>query len=220
MPDLRTACSARLVQRDELDAATGCLSRAKATAAKMIEDAQKDIQHQYATLAEATERHQGNLQAIETKAIEEAKNRASVAARASEACLVLEHATRFQSELDLAAPMLVQLVQTCLLRIIGKLDPGEVLAATVAEAIIEFQSKAALSLRISPDDQEEVRAVLAAHPETCSAVTAVITDLTLPTGSFQIEGSGGFADLTIRSQISALCSEIMQIATTHQETAT
>jgi hypothetical protein len=199
-----TLCRARHVSKDEFDRATTLLSNAEAEAARIIAAAQASAENADADLTGRIAEYEDRLRDTEEAEFRAQLDLATIAQRAAEAVDVLDEAARFRGEVDAVTPWLGKLVEGCLRKIIGKLDAADVLAATLTEAVSELKAKGALSLRVSVADHAEITAMMAAHPDRFSAVTTVTPDADLPSGAIHLDGCGGFSEIGVEAQITAL----------------
>ncbi|WP_299507312.1 hypothetical protein [uncultured Roseobacter sp.] len=212
MDPTNTTCHATLVTPDEFEHAINCVTRAEAVAARIVEDASAALDTRETDLAaRITEFERRFCEAEETE-FRAAIDREKIAARAAEAVELLGYAAYFQGEVEAIKPWLVDLVETCLHKVIGQLDPAEVLAATVAEAVAELKAKNMLSLRVAAADHIAVADLVAAHPSHFAAVEEVVPDAELLAGTVYLEGKGGFVDIGIGAQINAIRIELERLS--------
>ncbi|WP_299554626.1 hypothetical protein [uncultured Tateyamaria sp.] len=212
MDPANTTCHATPVTPDEFDQAISCVTRAKAVAAHIIADARAALEVQETDLAARVAEFEERRYKVEETEFRAAVDQETIAAHAAEAVAVMGHAARFQDEVVAVTPWLVDLVETCLRRIVGQLDPAEVLAATVAVAVAELKSRNALSLRFAATDHTTVADLVAAHPAHFAAVAEVVPDAGLSEGTVHLEGRGGFVEIGIAAQIEAIRSELERLS--------
>lgn len=211
-----TPCPAHVVPRDTFDEALSCLARARQAASRRTLAAQVTIAEREVALNSRITAFEAELAAAEQSRYTDLIDEQAIRARANEAALILQDAARFQAAVDDAAPMLAELVATCLERIIGTLAPEDVLAAIVAEAMGELRAKGRLRLLVAPSNHAAISAIVADKPERFAGVAEVTPDADLAPGTMHLDGDGGFADISLSAQIDACC-EVLALADPAQD---
>ncbi len=206
-------CSAQFVPRDMFDQAVSCVSRAEAEAAHATDTAMLQIAERQAELDARIAGFEAKLAAAEETAFRDLVDQQAVTARAAQAEEILDHAARFQAELTDTAPLLADLVATCMHRVIGQLAPDDVLAAVIKVAVDELRTRSALTLLVAPQDHASVTATIAAAPEKFAAVADVTVDADVPAGTMYLDGTGGLTDIGLSTQINAVCTALRQAET-------
>jgi flagellar biosynthesis/type III secretory pathway protein FliH len=205
-------CSARRVPKHELDRATTCLANAEYEAAQVVARTTAQAEVVEAGIADCMATFEDRLRAAEETEFRAFLDTGMIARRAVEAVDVLDQAARIGAEFDAVVPWLTDLVATCLRKIIGQLDPGDVLAATLGEAVSEMKAKSALGMRVASADHAAIKALVAAHPERFAAVESISPDADLPKGTIYLEGKGGYANIGTETQIAALRPHLERLA--------
>ncbi len=197
-------CSARRIPKPELDRATACLANAEYEAARIIASAEAEAQAAQQEVDECSVALEARIAAAEESDYRAFVDQEKIKQRAIGAIELLDVAASIRAEFDEITPWLTDLVETCLRRIIGQLDPAEALAATLAQAVAELKTKSGLALRVAAVDHDAVKALIAQHPDRFAAVATVLPDAGLTPGIVYLEGKGGYASIGIEAQISAL----------------
>lgn len=127
-------------------------------------------------------------------------------------------ASAVRAEFDALTPWISTLVETCIERVIGRMDDRTLMARIIAQGIAELQADSALTLRVGGQDHAEILALREEHPAPFAAITAIIPDSSVAPGTVQIEGAGGLITLGREPARSAIIASLREALT--QDAAT
>lgn len=119
-----------------------------------------------------------------------------------------EAVRQIHDELLALEPMLAPVVSLAFEKILGKLPPQDVAMAALSEALRETGAGVTVTLRVSPDDVEDMRrswrALLTIQPELAPALHAIEADAGLHRGEMILETLKGRTHIGIAYQLSRL----------------
>jgi flagellar biosynthesis/type III secretory pathway protein FliH len=203
--------SAKRMPRMDFDRATECVASAEREAARIIADARavaEGMGHRARDRAAALDQR---ALALDDAAFRQSLDHENATRRAAAMADVLDEAARMRAAFADATPWLTDLVQTCLRKIIGTMDKAEVIAAVVGEAVGEMNARHALVMRVAPADVADMQGIIAGHPQRFVAISAVVPDAALTTGTILLEGQGGFVAIGIAAQLAVLAGHLANL---------
>jgi flagellar biosynthesis/type III secretory pathway protein FliH len=199
---------ARRVARQEFDRATNFIVTAAREASRIINDARAAADVMQKTSHDRAAALDARALALDDAAFRDSLDHENAKRRAKAFADVLDQAAQMRVAFDAVTPWLTDLVQTCLHKMIGTMDQGDVIAGIVTAALGDLKTRNGLALRVSAADVDAVQGVLAKFPARFAAISAVFPDATLAVGTIMLEGQGGFVDIGIAAQLGVLASHI------------
>jgi type III secretion protein L len=158
---------------------------------------------------DAAERHRKRMRSWTLSAYQRERQRGKdeglLAGREEAARLVARTAARANSYLNQLERDLPTLVLEMIENLLGQLDPGDLLARAVRNAVIRLRTDGELRLRVAPEQAAVLRAALAdIGDENGASMTKIEIDPTLSAGQCVLWSELGNIELGLEAQIRAL----------------
>jgi type III secretion protein L len=157
---------------------------------------------------EAAERHRKRMQswtlAVYQRERQRGRDEGLAVAREEAARLIATTTARANSYLRRLEHDLPELVLDVIEDLLGRFDPGDLLAHAVRHALTKLQAGGDIRLRVSPEQPALLRAALADLGDSGAAMVEIEIDPTLVAGQCILWSDFGNIELGLEAQISAL----------------
>ncbi|TLP55328.1 hypothetical protein FEE96_22915 [Parasedimentitalea maritima] len=109
-----------------------------------------------------------------------------------------------RSEFEAMTPWLIDLVGTCLRRLIGELDDAELISRMVHEALKVTSTTYEQALTVHPDQESRILTVMSTFPERFGGVTSIETCPDMKPNTIRIGCETSVVDVALEAQLETL----------------
>ncbi len=120
-------------------------------------------------------------------------------------------AAAVRADFDALSPWLTELVETCVLRILGDIPASDRWGGTIRQSLKTIRSRWDLQLACNPADFDAISDIVARHPDLSGEGIQVKADYQLPPDTCILVHPDGAIDLSIKSLIGEICKYVDQI---------
>lgn len=205
----------QILPHDQFDALFGDQNSVRAEASRIIQEAQEVASALREEVSAESSRLNKKLSQISDEELKQFIDTEMIDRSVEAFAEMLHQSAKFKATLLDLSPWLINLVETCVRRLINSLDDTDLVSRLVSKGVEEFRDQTALTLTVHPDCNTRLQATVAAYPERFSGITHLVTSAQVPSGLVRIHSSGGLVDVDLSAQLDRLitfleaeCTEI------------
>lgn len=197
---------AKRLSKDAFHAAFGTEGTVRSEAEKYIAQAKAEAENLREIVAAEENRLGARLQTISDAELKQFIDVEAIERSAEAFAAILTEAARIRTDFEALEPWLSGLVETALRKIIGTFDDADLVSRIVREGMAEMDPRDTITIRVHPGSLPATTEAMARFTDRFAAVGDVGADAGLAPGQIFLEGRGGFVDVSIETQLSALIS--------------
>lgn len=113
-----------------------------------------------------------------------------------------------KAEFESMTPWLIDLLATCLQRLVGELEDAELTSRLIHEALKATGAKYGQALLVHPDEKARLLSTMSTYPNRFEGVTSLETCAEIEPGTIQIACDTSLCNVSLAAQFEALISVI------------
>lgn len=197
---------------EELRARLRMAERVKTQAQEIIETAQKEAALIIQDAKNKRDQEHRTLTSLSNDVLKTYIDEDKIRRHAEVFVEMLSVVQAIKTDHEALKPWLIQLVDTCVRKIIGDLDEPDLIRRTVETALKKMPGDGSFKLYFHPTMAEETETALKIHCKELAAISAGAPDPNLEPGQLRLEGQHAEAEISIEAQLEKIVETLAQVA--------
>lgn len=210
-------CRGTVLKADDLLGLVKAETFSRSAADILLASAEREAKKIVSEAREAADREREKLIELSDDVLRTFISEDAIKRHANEFIEILKIFQEIRKLHDEITPWCVDIVHTAIEQILGTFENKDLIARTVSQAILDLECQYKVTLRVCPESVSIVKAAVDSWPDALSSVQSIVADPKLSNGEMYLDCSAGKIELTISTQLDAVCAAIEGIPLTQKD---